>query len=467
MRRSHDRYGKLQATKSYGGFRLTCQIASETDSERQFEQKQLRWRKGIPKGPRSTRSLTGSRHIAGKYAGVEFLTTASSLRSQTAKKLAKMAKQKGVPGWHSMRKEQLVTALLKLARQTSGRKTTVASGSGKSSASSRGSSGNAGSNGSSRTANVNRTTAARKKTRGKAHVPDERIVRVIREENRRREQLKDLARVTSADCKSDPEKDRVVLLVRDPYWIQAYWEITRATVQRASVAFNDRWHEVKPVIRLYEITDQQPTHAAEQHLRDIPVHGGVKNWFIDVTDPPRTYRIAIGYLLPNHKFYLIAKSNKVTTPIPSSSETVDLNWTDIAMNHQKFYALSGGYSDDAASDDLREVFEEKLRRPMSTPMFAQIAASTLGGDQRFEFAVDAEMIIYGTADPNASVTLAGEPVKLRNDGTFEVRMSMPDRRQVLPIVACSRDGTEQRTTVVAVERNTKVMEPISRDLEDA
>ncbi|MEZ6091169.1 MAG: hypothetical protein R3C05_24740 [Pirellulaceae bacterium] len=42
-------------------------------------------------------------------------------------------------------------------------------------------------------------------------------------------------------------------------------------------------------------------------------------------------------------------------------------------------------------------------------------------------------------------------------------MELPDRRQVLPVVACSPDGLQQRTTVVAVERNTKVMEPISRD----
>lgn len=385
-----------------------------------------------------------------------------------------MAKQKGVPGWHSMRKEQLVSALLKVARQnqrSSGSKVTRASNkttdsqatAPKSARAKLGSAKRISANGSN---GSNRNGAVKKKTRRKAHVPNKRIVSVIREENRRREQLKDLARVTSNDCKANPEKDRVVLLVRDPYWIQAYWEITRSTVQRANVAFQDRWHEVKPVIRLFAVTDQQQTHAVEQPIRDIPIHGGVKNWFIDVPDPPTTYRIAIGYLLPDKKFHLIAKSNKVTTPIPSSSETVDHNWTDIAMNHQKFYALSGGYGENSASDDLREVFEEKLRRPMSTPMFAQISASTLGGVRGFDFAVDAEMIIYGTADPNATVTLAGEPVKLRSDGTFEVRMSMPDRRQVLPIVACSRDGTEQRTTVVAIERNTKVMEPISRDLED-
>jgi len=33
-------------------------------------------------------------------------------------------------------------------------------------------------------------------------------------------------------------------------------------------------------------------------------------------------------------------------------------------------------------------------------------------------------------------------------------------------VACSADGVEQRTVVLAVERNTKVMEPLIRDAND-
>jgi hypothetical protein len=45
-------------------------------------------------------------------------------------------------------------------------------------------------------------------------------------------------------------------------------------------------------------------------------------------------------------------------------------------------------------------------------------------------------------------------------------MELPDRRQVLPVVACSRDGMRQRTTVIAVERNTKVMEPVSKNAMD-
>ena len=63
----------------------------------------------------------------------------------------------------------------------------------------------------------------------------------------------------------------------------------------------------------------------------------------------------------------------------------------------------------------------------------------------------------------ASVLVAGRPVKLQPDGSFTVRMELPDKRQVLPVTAESRDGLRQRTTVVAVERNTKIMEPVELD----
>ena len=42
--------------------------------------------------------------------------TTASLRSYSHKDLAQMARQGGVPGWHSMRKDQLVKALLVAAR---------------------------------------------------------------------------------------------------------------------------------------------------------------------------------------------------------------------------------------------------------------------------------------------------------------------------------------------------------------
>ena len=81
----------------------------------------------------------------------------------------------------------------------------------------------------------------------------------------------------------------------------------------------------------------------------------------------------------------------------------------------------------------------------------------------FHFEIDAELIVYGTTEPGARVTLQGEPVQLRPDGTFTVRFSLPDSRQIIPAVASSSDGVEERTVVLAVERNTKELEPMIHD----
>ncbi len=64
------------------------------------------------------------------------------------------------------------------------------------------------------------------------------------------------------------------------------------------------------------------------------------------------------------------------------------------------------------------------------------------------------------------MTLQGEPVNLRSDGSFTVRFSLPDSRQIIPAVAASADGSEERTIVLAVERNTKELEPMIHDNND-
>jgi hypothetical protein len=87
-------------------------------------------------------------------------------------------------------------------------------------------------------------------------------------------------------------------------------------------------------------------------------------------------------------------------------------------------------------------------------------------NKQFFFNVDAELIVFGNSTPDAHVNIAGEPVKVRPDGTFSLRMPFADKRQVLRISGKSRDGVEEQTVVIAVERNTKVMEPLSLDADE-
>jgi hypothetical protein len=175
--------------------------------------------------------------------------------------------------------------------------------------------------------------------------------------------------------------------------------------------------------------------------------------------------VEIGYLAGINRFYCLGRSNIVSTPAGGAENSFDKNWAEVAKDFDRIYAMSGGYVDQE-SGELKEVFEEQLRRPMGDPTATQFGRGVAGLGRRrgeFDFHVETELIVHGVAHPQARVTLRGEPVHLRPDGTFAVRFNLPDRRHVLPVVASSSDGAEQRTIVLAVDRNTKVMEPVIRD----
>ena len=264
-------------------------------------------------------------------------------------------------------------------------------------------------------------------------------------------------------------KDRLILMVRDPYWIHAHWDIMRHSVDRAKAALAENWHTVKPILRLLKLDDSGTTSNSEVIHRDIEIHGGVRNWYIDVDAPPSRFKMLMGYLCANGRFYELARSNIVTTPAPGGKEATDDHWADIATDAEHIYSMSGGYGDDTQTGDLTEVFEERLKRTMDADVLSQFGSGAEGSLKRhkqFHFDVNAELVVFGSTHPEAHVSVGTEPVKVRSDGSFSIRLPLPDRRQVLPATAKSRDGVDEQTVVIAVERNTKVMEPVSSDTED-
>jgi hypothetical protein len=358
-----------------------------------------------------------------------------------------MAKQGGVRGWQSMRKDQLVKALLTAARA----KSTSASAK-KIAAPARRS--------------PTKTTPRPVVRNGTASNGNGQ--RHISQIKAQLERAKNLSH-GNGKSKRRSVKERIVLMVRDPYWLHAYWEIRRQSVERVQAAMSQDWHTARPFLRLLEVSDPSASSAAERVVRDIEVHGGVNNWYVHVDTSPASYRLELGYMAPDGRFFPLVRSNVVTTPEPGASDALDENWTDVAKNFDKIYAMSGGYSPDNNSRELQELFEERLRRPMGSPMVTRFGPGMEGliaPTRDFKFEVDAEMIVYGITNPDTHVSLRGEPVRIRPDGTFTVRMSLPNQRQVIPVVACAANGGEQRTIVLAVERNTKVMEPVVRDTDE-
>jgi uncharacterized protein len=349
--------------------------------------------------------------------------TAADLKNRTVKDLASMAKRKKLRGWHAMTKDQLVKALVRHAR----------------------------------------TEANRQDIAGQARTP---ASRPLEEVKTKLAEAKDLTFRIVGNDENGHTRDRLVVMVRDPYWLHAYWELSRKSIERARVALGQYWHAATPALRLYEVLRDGTTNSTRQPIRDVEIHGGVSNWYIDVNSPPKSYQIDIGYKSLGGRFFCLARSNVVSTPRPNGGDSFDKNWADVAKDFDRIFALSGGYTEQEANGDLKEVFEERLHRPIGGPTatrFGRGAAGVPSHASDFRFQVDTELIVHGVTQPGAHVTLHGEPVRLRSDGTFAVRFNLPDRRHVLPMVASSGDGAEQRTIVLAVDRNTKIMEPVTRD----
>jgi uncharacterized protein len=359
--------------------------------------------------------------------------TRADLKTRTVRDLANLAKKQKVPGWHGMRKDELVKALLKHAR---------------SHISNRG--------------NQQRNGNGNAKLSGHQENIEGRLNKI----KEKLSQIKDLSIQTDGDG-SGQSKDRLVVMVRDPFWLHAYWELDRRSINRARVAMSQHWHASRPILRLFEVLREGAIVSARKVERDIDIHGGVNNWYIDVRDPPKTFQLEIGYLSAAGRFFCLARSNVVTTPAAGKENSFDKNWSEVAKDFERIFALSGGYSEPENRGDLKEVFEERLKRPMGETIAAQFGMGEgADGEGKIKLKVDAELIVHGVTEPGAHVTLHGEPVRLRSDGTFAVRFNLPERRHILPVVASSASGGEQRTIVLSIDRNTKIMEPLIRETSD-
>jgi len=284
---------------------------------------------------------------------------------------------------------------------------------------------------------------------------------------------KDLSAKVPRNLPTGYGKDRIVVMVRDPYWLHAYWELTHQIIQRAEAALGQDWHGAKPILRVVDVSAHDTTSTSEAIVKEIEIHGGCQNWYVEVNQPPRSYRVDIGYLSRRGQFFVLARSNIVTTPRANVSDILDENWSDIDPKAaDRIFAMSSGFDVTSGSSlELKQLFEERLRRPIGSPTVSSFGSGAIGASQekerKFWFKLDAELIVYGETEPNARVTLQGEPVKLRPDGTFTMRFSLPDSRQIIPAVATSADGVEERTIVLAVERNTRHLEPMTHEVNEA
>ena len=398
------------------------------------------------------------------------MATSNELNSLTLADLGLLAKEIELPGWSKMRKEELVRVLVAKSRSKSAgeiihkflnpsKKKTAPSA--KSPVKSK------------------ESKAIEPKKAKNSPKTDENALKTQEKEDASPRHLTGVAAVLPnylgkqglrrdiSTRAEDGKPDRLVLMVRDPFWLHAYWEVSAKTMERARVALGHLWYTSIPVLRLFKLSSDGTGAPKRQLVRDMPVHGGVNNWYLVVTNPPSTFIVELGYLTREKKFYPTLSSNIVETPqqqVIDELDKLDGNWKGVADDLGRVFKLSAG---EGNSQELKEVMEEQLGRPMSPQLLSRYRVAKQGIVEKprrnFHFGVEVDVIVHGKADPNVQVTIRNEPVTVNADGTFAIRFALPEKRHLFSIEAEGSDGVEMQRTILTLERNTRILETVIQE----
>jgi len=113
-------------------------------------------------------------------------------------------------------------------------------------------------------------------------------------------------------------KNKIIFMIRDPYWGFAYWDISEELKKEHNLLNIDKF------LRVYDITSNNTPDAPDSFF-DIKVNNEANNWYIKLPSPNRNFIIDYGYF-KNGNFITLLRSNPARTPRDNVSENIDEEW---------------------------------------------------------------------------------------------------------------------------------------------
>ncbi|MEL6578214.1 MAG: DUF4912 domain-containing protein [Cyanobacteria bacterium J06621_12] len=295
-------------------------------------------------------------------------------------------------------------------------------------------------------------------------------------------------------------ESRIVLMPRDPQWAYAYWDIPNVHKEELR-----RQGGQQLGIRIYDVTDvdlnNQAAHSVQEYLCDELS----REWYLPIPVSDRDYVADIGYRCADGRWLVLARSATVSIPPVYPSDWIEdafitVNWeedlkgktlynlvppakkqamnADAAAPENKLYDAVFGMTQSTESmrmagslfGSMQQTPEAAVSSyvfPSGAGMWAVPTASGqnmsgagFSGDlagarpRKFWLVADAELIVYGATEPDATVTIGDRQIKLNSDGTFRFQMSFQDGVIDYPIKAVAVDGEQTRSIHMNFERET-------------
>ncbi len=302
--------------------------------------------------------------------------------------------------------------------------------------------------------------------------------------------------------------ERMIAMVRDPFWVHAYWDLSAETIAKAHAKGGTRM-----ALRVYDVTDLVFDGQNAHSWFEIPAPEYARSWNIQVPQDGRNYLIALGWAMADGRFLPVMRSNVVDVPIgrpspliadkfvelpfypapecveetPPEIETPEAPFVssdelappappidpsqNVSLPETMFHLSTRGRGHWSA-DTPREgeltwdSMEAAMGSAMGSHRMGSHAVSSFAApptppaqphaqDKDFWLVANCELIVYGATEADASVTLRGQKVELRPDGTFSIRFAFPDGLHPIPIRAVNADGDMERSITITVSRDTQ------------
>jgi len=296
-------------------------------------------------------------------------------------------------------------------------------------------------------------------------------------------------------------ESRIVLLPRDPKWAYAYWDIPFEHKQALREQGGQRL-----MLRLYDVTDVDQGSQAAHGMQQSDCDEMARSWYVEIPVSDRDYTAEIGYLTADDRWLVLARSAPMRVPpiypsdwVKDQFVTIDFDETLVGRTFGNLGRPDEKVAGDAPVADLPPLYSELFAPTQGgqnalwvagslfgsmhqvppaglttsgMPTGAALSASGLNmsglnmsglnmsgvgmGDRKRNFwlVADAELIVYGATEPDATLTIGDQVVPLSKDGTFRFHVAFPDGNIDYPIKAVAADGEQSRSVTMNFERET-------------
>jgi hypothetical protein len=307
-----------------------------------------------------------------------------------------------------------------------------------------------------------------------------------------------------ADLPGGYGESRIVLMPRDPQWSYAYWDISNEHKEDLR-----RQGGQQLALRIYDVTDIDVNAQSPHSVQEYPCDELAREWYLPMPVSDRDYAVDIGYRCADGRWLILARSAPVRVPPVYPSDWIEdqfitVGW-DEELRGKTVYTLvppskritatpqAGNPIYDeifgmAKSAEAQRVAGSLYGSMQQAPIHEQALSSyifpsgvgmwavptvsglTMSGvgmsgvgfsasavpmrPRQFWLVADAELIVYGATEPDATVTIGGRPIKLNPDGTFRFQMSFQDGLIDYPIMAVAADGVQTRSIHMKFNRET-------------